>query len=126
MNVFRSQARSVVTNPVEEVKEPMFAVVNLPATPETVVYEQPIGLPDVGGATGFGGRWVHLHAGNADVNLSVAHWRLNDGSLVQMVPDGTVVPALGRTAGLKAPDNAHSLVVDYNAPLGLSVVIEAK
>lgn len=126
MNLFRSQARSVVTNPDEEEKELMFAVVNLPATPEGVVYEQPIGLPDVGGATGIVGRWVHLHAGNADVKLTVAHWRLNDGSLVPMLPDGTVVPALGRTPGAQAPDDAHSLVVDYTATLGVSVVIEAK
>lgn len=126
MNVFRSQARSVVTNPVEEV-EPMFDVVTLPAHPNgSPAFEQPVGLPDVGGATAISERYVHLHAGNADVTLTVAHWRMNDGSFTPMVPDGTVIPALGRTSGMLAPANAHSLVVDYNAPYGLSVVIEAK
>lgn len=126
MNLFRSQARSVVTNPVEEV-EPMFDVVTLPAHPNgSPAFEQPIGLPDVGGATAISERYVHLHAGNADVTLAVAHWRMNDGSFSPMVPDGTVIPALGRTSGMLAPANAHSLVVDYNAPYGLSVVIEAK
>lgn len=126
MNLFRSQARSVVTNPVEEV-EPMFDVVTLPAHPNgSPAFEQPIGLPDVGGATAISERYVHLHAGNADVTLAVAHWRMNDGSFAPMVPDGTVIPALGRTSGMLAPANAHSLVVDYNAPYGLSVVIEAK
>jgi hypothetical protein len=43
-----------------------------------------------------------------------------------MLPDNTVIPALGRTVGIQAPVNAHSLVVDYTATLGLSVVIEAK
>lgn len=126
MNLFRSQARSVVTNPIEEV-EPMFDVVTLPAHPNgSPAFEQPIGLPDVGGATAISERYVHLHAGNADVTLAVAHWRMNDGSFAPMVPDGTVIPALGRTSGMLAPANAHSLVVDYNAPYGLSVVIEAK
>lgn len=126
MNLFRSQARSVVTNPVEEV-EPMFDVVTLPAHPNgSPAFEQPVGLPDVGGATAISERYVHLHAGNADVTLTVAHWRMNDGSFTPMVPDGTVIPALGRTSGMLAPANAHSLVVDYNAPYGLSVVIEAK
>lgn len=124
MNLLRSQARSVVTNPIEEV-EPMFAVVNLLATPKDVVYEQVVGLPDVAGATGFSARYVHLHAGNADARLVVAHWQLNDGGIELMVPDGTVVKALGRTPGILAPANAHSLVVDYTATLGLSVVIEA-
>lgn len=126
MNLLRSQARSVVTNPIEEV-EPMFDVVTLPAHPNgSPAFEQPIGLPDVGGATAISERYVHLHAGNADVTLAVAHWRMNDGSFAPMVPDGTVIPALGRTSGMLAPANAHSLVVDYNAPYGLSVVIEAK
>lgn len=125
MNVFRSQARSVVTNPVEEV-EPMFAVVNLPATPEDVVYEQVIGLPDVGGATRISERHVHLHVGNKVSRVVVAHWQLNDGGIELMVPDGTVIPAKGRTPGVLAPANAHSLIVDYTAELGMSVVIEAK
>jgi hypothetical protein len=127
MNLFRSQARSVVINPDEEVKEPMFAVISLPAHPNGVLpLEQVVGLPDVGGATNITERYVHIHNANAEAVLSVAHWRLNDGSLVGMVPDGTVVPPLGRTGGILAPANAHSLVVDYNAPLGLSAVIEAK
>lgn len=126
MNVFRSQARSVVTHPVEEVKEPMFAVISLPATPKDVVYEQVIGLPDENGASGITGRWVHLHNGNSEAKVVVAHWRLNDGNLAHMVPDGTVIQPLGRTNGIEVPDNAHSLVVDYSATLGLSVVIEAK
>jgi hypothetical protein len=125
MNAFRSQARSVISDPVEE-REPMFDVVGLPATPKDVVYEQVIGLPDVGGATGFAGRWVHIHNGNAEAKLVVAHWQLNNGNLVPMVPDGTIVNPLGRTPGLMAPSDAHSLVVDYTATLGLSVVIEAK
>jgi len=125
MNLFRSQARSVVTNPIEEV-EPMFAVVNLPATPEGVVYEQVIGLPDANGASGISGRWVHLHNGNSEAKVAVAHWRLNDGSLAHMLPDASTIPALGRTVGIQAPVNAHSLIVDYTATLGLSVVIEAK
>lgn len=125
MNSFRSQARSVVTNPIEEV-EPMFAVVNLPATPKDVVYEQVVGLPDVGGATGIGERYVHLHVGNKDSRVVVAHWQLNNGGIELMVPDGTVIKALGRTPGVLAPADAHSLVVDYTAELGLSVVIEAK
>lgn len=125
MNLLRSQARSVVTNPIEEV-EPMFAVLDLPATPENVVYERVIGLPDANGASGISGRWVHLHNGNSEAKIAVAHWRLNDGSLAHMVPDATVIPALGRTNGIQAPVNAHSLVVDYTATLGMSVVIEAK
>lgn len=125
MNQFRSQARSVISDPIEEVKEPMFAVVNLPATPKDVVYEQVIGLPDVGGGTGFAGRWAHLHNGNAEAKVVVAHWQLNNGTLVPMVPDNTVVAPLGRTPGVMAPADAHSLVVDYTATLGLSVVIEA-
>lgn len=125
MNLLRSQARSVVTNPIEEV-EPMFSVVNLPATPKDVVYEQVVGLPDFGGAMGVTDRYVHLHAGNADARLVVAHWQMNDGGIELMVPDGTLVKALGRTPGLRAPNGAHSLVVDYTAELGLSVVVEAK
>jgi hypothetical protein len=125
MNLLRSQARSVVTNPIEEV-EPMFAVVNLPATPEDVVYEQVIGLPDVAGATGFSARYVHLHVGNKDSRVVVAHWQLNNGGIAQMVPDGSLIKAKGRTPGVLAPADAHSLIVDYTAPLGLSVVIEAK
>lgn len=126
MNAFRSKARSVVIDPDEEVKELMFDVINLPAHANgSLPFEQPIGLPDVGGATGLTARYVHLHAGNADVKLSVAHWRLNDGSFTPMVPDGTVIPALGRTSGLLAPKDAHALVLDYNAPFGLSVVVEA-
>ncbi len=125
MNLFRSQARSMTTKPDKET-EAMFAVVDLPATPKDVVYEKVIGLPDVGGATGIGERYVHLHNGNADARVVVAHWQLNNGGLEQMVPDGTVVKALGRTPGMLAPSNAHSLIVDYNATLGLSVVVEAK
>lgn len=122
MNQFRSQARSVVINP-EEV-EAMFDVISLPAT--DVVREQVIGLPDVGGATNITGRWVHLHNANSEAKITVAHWRLNNGSLVPMLADGTVISPLGRTNGIAAPSDAHSLVVDYTAVLGMSVVIEAK
>ena len=123
MNMFRSQARSVVINP-PEAKEPMFNTIVLPHTDLAEVREEPIGLPDINGATGFTARYVHLHTGNADVKLSVAHWRLNDGSLEPLFDDNTIIPGLTRTAGTKAPDDAHALVLDYTAPLGLSVVIE--
>ncbi len=125
MNALRSQARSVVTNPIEEV-EPMFAVIPLPATPKDVVYEQVIGLPDVGGATQIGERYVHLHNANSEALISVAHWQLNNGDFVAMVPDKTKIKPLGRTSGYLAPADAHSLVVDYTAVYGLSVVVEAK
>jgi len=113
--------------PGQEEKEIMFCTVSLPPTTEDLedIREEVIGLPDVGGATGIRERYVHLHVGNKETYVRVAHWQLNDGEFVPMIDDETVIPALGRTDGLLAPVNAHSLVVDYNAPLGVSAVIEA-
>lgn len=125
MNALRSQARSVVTNPIEDV-EPMFAVIDLPATPKDVVYEKVIGLPDANGATRIGERYAHIHNANSEALISVAHWQLNNGDFVPMIPDKTKIKPLGRTSGYLAPVDAHSLVVDYTAGYGLSVVIEAK
>lgn len=104
-----------------------FCTLVLPATdgPDEI-REIPIGLPDVAGATSFSERYVHLHAGNADTRIVVAHWRLNDGNLAAMLDDDTTIPPLGRTSGILAPRDAHCLVLDYTAPLGLSAVIEVK
>jgi hypothetical protein len=125
MNAFRRDARAAVTNPPqEEEKDVMFQVIKFDPTPE--IKEEVVGLPDVGGGSGISNRWVHIHAPNADVTVAVAHFRLNDGSLVHMLPDNTVIPAFGRTAGVDVPLNAHELVVDYKGILGASVVVEAK
>ena len=125
MNAFRLEAAQVSSGGnLPEESEAMFQTTIIPAS--TTVSEVPVGLPDVGGGTGLSARWVHIHAANAEVTLTVAHWRMNDGSLEHMVPDNTVIKPYGRTGGVLAPAGAHELILNYKSALPVSVVVEAK
>lgn len=123
MNAFRSQARSVVTNPIEEVKEPMFQIIQLEPTGPAEVREVVIALPWQGGAGGVKDVYVNLTAPAKPVKLGVMHFRGIYG-LEPMVQDGVTIPAYGNTGGQLAPDGTYSVVVDYTAEFGASVVIE--
>jgi hypothetical protein len=116
--------------PIEEEIEPMFQSIDLPASPaDGSVATKVIALPWSPNPSFSGITRVNANivANNADVTLKVAHWQVNDGSrrLVPMVADGSVVKALADTGGQPAPAKTYALVIDYVAPLGASVIVEA-
>lgn len=123
MNQFRREAAAVSTKPPQD-KEIMFEIVQLDATAPAEVREVVIALPWQGGAGGVTDVYVNIVAPNSAVTLAVAHFRGTYG-LSHMVADNTVLTQYDDTGGVEAPDGTYSLVLNYNAPLGASVVIEA-
>jgi hypothetical protein len=107
----------------------MFQSIELPATTAGESHELVIALPWQGGSGGVNSVYAMLVAGADGLKVNVAHWRYLDASgtpsLEPVVPDATDLPAFTRTAGEKCPVPAHALILNYSAPAGAAVVIEA-
>lgn len=114
--------------PTTEEDDPMFQTFELPPTAGTEARELTFALPWQGGSGGVNRVWGMLCAGAAGMIVHVAHWQRvvgNDVEALPMVPDVTTLTPRGRTAGERAPADVHALIVNYTAPMGGSLVIEA-
>lgn len=109
-------------------EEPMFQSIELPPTTEP--REVVVALPWQGGDGGVTKVWGMLTAGASGLEVHVAHWRYVDTAgnvaAAPLVPDGLVLPAFSRSGGERCPVQAHALIVNYSAPDGGALVIEAK
>lgn len=109
-------------------EDPMFQTFELPPAAEP--NEVTIALPWQGGSGGANKVFAMVCAGAGGMDLHVCHWqrRRPGGDLepgIPMVPDGTTIPGRDRTDGVEAEKDVHALIVNYTAPLGGSVVVEA-
>lgn len=109
---------------------PMFQSIELPPTAAEEPREVVVALPWQGGDGGVTKVWGMLVAGAGGLQVNVAHWRYVDsaGNVAgaTLVPDGLDLPPFSRSGGELCPVQAHALIVNYSAPDGAALVIEAK
>lgn len=123
------QLAGLDTTPASEEGDPMFQTFELPPATEDEPNEVTIALPWQGGSGGVNKVFAMVCAGAGGALINVAHWQRQQGAgpaveAIRMQPDGTEVPARGRTSGAQAPAGVHALIINYIAPEGGSVVIE--
>lgn len=116
-------------NGTEEEIAPMFNTVLLEPTVEGEVKRVNVALP-WNGDNGLSEVFAAIIAGDAGMTLHRAHWQIRPGGTAAhsewMVPDDFQLEPLADTGGQAAPMNTRSLVIEYIATAGGSVVIEGK
>lgn len=134
MNVFRAEARAIPDYiepdpiPEPEEKESMFQSVTIPATLPDVITELVIALPWQGGSGGITDVWVDIVSGSGGMKLALAQFVTNDGVArkpVDMVPKGTTLTGFSDSGGVKVVEDTYALYLNYTAPSGGSLIIEA-
>jgi len=129
-----NEAISASYPPVEETDMPGIAYpftltpTRPPGAPEKVV-EVVIPMVWQGGVTGSSEVYVAISNGNAPMKIAVAEWQMETDhgqDVFPMLPAGTVIAARETSGGKLAPPGTYSLILDYDSPVGGSVMIEAR
>jgi len=100
---------------------------DVPNTDPNYFTEVVVPLTPQHGFTGVTSVWVNIANKNAELKVGTAAWQCGSPDNHHAEPFLTgsfTIDPLGCTGGVRAPESAYSLIVDYRSPLGASVVIE--